>query len=368
MSHLEKLLVLTLVVFLPSQLAYHWWPSWSLVSGVRVDYLSPTLYFTDILVLILLIWGFAQNTIRLPKILYIFGLGAMINIYFAYSPALATYYWLRFLELFLLGIYLHHRKQQLKTVIAAGLIVAMLWSSVLAICQFLWQHSVGGPWVWLGERALSVTAPGIAKLDLGAYGFWLRAYATFPHPNALAAFILLSTLLVGYLVPKLPKPWYLLWIPMFLALIFSWSRSIFVAILALVFPWVAPIALFLPGNPASFSERWQLLVLALEKITQHAVAGVGLGNFIPALSGQTYQPVHNVYLLLWAELGLGVVVVLYFLVKTMKELLRQQQWVLFRAMVVVIGLGLVDHYWVTLHQTSLLLAVLVSQIELKSEP
>ena len=33
-----KYLFLVLILFLPSQLGKHWWPEWSLVDGVRVDY------------------------------------------------------------------------------------------------------------------------------------------------------------------------------------------------------------------------------------------------------------------------------------------------------------------------------------------
>lgn len=368
MSRLEQFLVLILIVFLPSQLAFHWWPSWSLVSGVRVDYLAPTVYFTDLIIIPLLILGIAKKIIKVPKIFYLILLGAGINIYFAYSPVVAVYHWLRFVELFILGVYFYYRSQKLKTVIAAGLLLAMFWSSVLAIWQIFLQRSVGGPWVWLGERLFSITTPGIAKLDLGNFGYHLRPYATLPHPNALAGFILLGTLLFLHFHPKPPKALLLLWLPIILALILSWSRSVFFAILALIFPWVLPLVFLLPGNPTSFSERWQLLVLAFHSIQQHPWFGVGLGNFIPSLRGSVYQPVHNLVALLGSELGIGFLVAIgWYVVKAIVGLFQQKQWLLLKTFIVVLGLGMVDHYWLTLQQTALLLTILLAQIKLKSK-
>ncbi len=54
---IHKILFLILLAFLPVQLGRHFWPKWSYVMGLRIDYLSPTIYLTDILVfLILFLW------------------------------------------------------------------------------------------------------------------------------------------------------------------------------------------------------------------------------------------------------------------------------------------------------------------------
>lgn len=367
MQRFEKLLVLTLLVFLPSQLSFHWWSSWSLVSGVRVDYLSPTFYLTDFLAIILVLYGFIKKYIQLSNKLLLLILVAAINISFAYSPLVALFAWLRFGELLLLGFYFYQRSQKLKSEIAAGLIVAMLWSSLLAIWQFLLHHSVGGAWKWLGERSISVSTPGIAKLDLGAWGYWLRPYATLPHPNALAAFLFIGSLLIIYFNSIHIKKYWWLGLPIFLAILLSWSRSVFVAILALIFPWALPVVLLLPGNPTSLVERWQLAKMAFISIQHHLLFGVGLGNFIPALKGQTYQPVHNIFILLWSELGLLFIIPLLYLIKFIKILFAEKHWILLKIILVIMGLGFVDHYWLTLHQTSLLFTIALAQIKLKSE-
>ena len=40
---------------LPTQLGKHFWPGWSLISGIRVDYLAPTIYLVDIIVIMMII-------------------------------------------------------------------------------------------------------------------------------------------------------------------------------------------------------------------------------------------------------------------------------------------------------------------------
>src|SRR5680860_1754307 len=50
-----------LILFLPTQVGKHFWLQSSFVYGLRIDYLSPTLYLTDILILIILILFFLKR-------------------------------------------------------------------------------------------------------------------------------------------------------------------------------------------------------------------------------------------------------------------------------------------------------------------
>ena len=60
----EKILLFLTILFLPTQLGKHFWPQFSYIYSLRVDYLSPTLYFWDILVMGLLsVW-----VLRKPEI------------------------------------------------------------------------------------------------------------------------------------------------------------------------------------------------------------------------------------------------------------------------------------------------------------
>src|SRR3989344_9415701 len=58
-----------LILFLPTQLGRHFWPNFSFVSGIRIDYLSPTLYATDIFILLIFVfWLFGVcHRERIPQ-------------------------------------------------------------------------------------------------------------------------------------------------------------------------------------------------------------------------------------------------------------------------------------------------------------
>jgi O-antigen ligase len=126
----------------------------------------------------------------------------------------------------------------------------------------------------------------------------------------------------------------------------------------------------------AFFQRWQLMRAAFLMIKSAPLAGVGLNNFIVCLPafwsmiGFTYwlQPVHNFYLLLASETGfVGLLILGWFLFLTFKNLWKIENCSfkgitpkqLQIALIVILLLGLVDHYWLTLQQTQLLLAIVL---------
>jgi len=356
MVKLEKGLLFLLILLLPSQLAYHFWPSWSLIHGIRVDYLSPTLYLTDIIIIGLFL--ISRLRIRVPLSVIIF---VVLNTLNSALPLLAIYKWLRLLEYFWLFKYLVSQKNRLLNLVPWTLSLAVLWTSGLAWVQFLLQRSVGGPLYWLGERTFSISTPGIAKIAIGywplAIGQVLRPYATLPHPNALAGWLLVAGLVVG----RWPLVISLITIPL------TFSRSVILLLPALLWRksklftlllFVISFVLFAKlGNPASFSERAVLNQKAIQTIKRFPIFGVGLGNFIyhvPVIR----QPVHNIYLLAASELGLPALFVIgYFVIKNLFQISNFKFQI---ALAVVLATGAVDHYWLTLHQNSLLLVILLA--------
>src|SRR3989339_202451 len=99
------------ILLLPTQLGKHFFPDWALVLGRRLDYLSPTLFLTDItIVFTIFFWllqkihnpKFRVQNIKInPKTLFVslsLCLFVVLNILFAVSPLIAFYKWLKVLE------------------------------------------------------------------------------------------------------------------------------------------------------------------------------------------------------------------------------------------------------------------------------
>jgi len=425
---LHQKLFLLLVLLLPVQLGRHFWPEWSYVMGLRVDYLSPTIYLTDILVFLILgTWILdkfkiqnpclagrqAKSKIKIKNSKFIFFLASVFifllaNCFFAKNQGVAVYRLVKIAEFSLLGFYVAKNDYSLFT-IHWSLVLAVIYSSLLAIAQFIKQSSVGGIFWWLGERTFNAGTPGIAKTDFFGH-LLLRPYATFPHPNVLAAFVLIAFILSApfvYQKDKLLFVFYFLISTVTLFISFSqavWLVGLVVGLLVLgnlkINKWLKGLAwggaiflliFYLIKVPIfmeeSFSQRLGLAKNALQLIKQNLFIGVGLNNFIVNLpkfqQGQILwlQPVHNIYLLMVAETGLvGLVIFGWFLFLSYKKLLScyarylvisnkkrdieisRYQNSLFIALGAILALGLFDHYWLTLQQTQLLFAIILGLI------
>ena len=65
----ELLLFYSIILFLPTQLGLHFWPEYSKVLGLRIDYLSPTIYMTDVLILLLIVLWLIDSFLSLRVVL-----------------------------------------------------------------------------------------------------------------------------------------------------------------------------------------------------------------------------------------------------------------------------------------------------------
>ncbi len=281
------------------------------------------------------------------------------------QPA-AFYKFFKILEFALLGLYVAKNSYGLR-VAGYGLALAVAYSSLIAIAQFIKQSSLGGFFWFLGERTFNVATPGIAKASLGGR-LLMRPYATFPHPNALAGFILISLILtLPVFRHKLFAICYLLFA--LIALMLAFSRSAWlVGFLIIFYLAIRKIRIANWGLMAFASEalvqRIELNKIALQLIKQYPLAGVGLNNFIVRLPEFWrkpvfwLQPVHNIYLLIVAEIGIvGLLIFLWFLFLTFRHL--RDGVVFMTALSAILLLGLFDHYWFTLQQNQLLLAIVL---------
>ncbi|HEX8932217.1 MAG TPA: hypothetical protein VF810_03625, partial [Patescibacteria group bacterium] len=191
---LEPLLFWLLILFLPTQLGKHFWPDFAIVAGIRIDYLSPTLYLTDVVVVgLFIVWLINHvHTLKWQKlknfsILVIFWLYLILNIWLSHNLVNGFYHLLKFSEFVFVAYYVASVLKTSSALAKLALLLScgVIFESLLAISQFLRQGSLGGIFYYFGERLFSGITPGIANASINGV-LILRPYGTFSHPNVLA--------------------------------------------------------------------------------------------------------------------------------------------------------------------------------------
>lgn len=366
--NIRSLLLLLIIFFLPTQLGYHLWPSFSYVLGFRVDYLSPTFYFTD-----LLIWVFIlsesltylrnrktpiKNKAQLfivtsdkktPNNLLInhhtifwsvFLLFILLNSIFSVSTPNTIVGYLKLFELLAFGYFLNLYFSKYTLPLVLSFIAGCSLQAVLSIAQFFHQGSLGGFLYYMGERTYDSLTPGIANASLDGL-LILRPYGTLPHPNVLGGLLVIGLLFLVSFRKYMRLPLLTFFITLFsTALLLTLSRTAIVTAavitpllflkktisnkqmgILLAYGVLGALILFLSPLGQRFhflladesvTMRVYLLKEAYYLFTTHAFLGVGLHSFLPALSqADTFsrdieylQPVHSIYLLVLSELGI----------------------------------------------------------------
>jgi hypothetical protein len=402
-----------LILLLPTQLALHFWPNWAYVYGFRIDYFSPTLYLTDILMILLFVlWVFqhfskkTRNKRDTSKCVYLLATILLfvfigINIYFAKSFWVASYKWIKVVEFVLLGLFIARTKDfKFGSWIAKPLSFSLIAVSTIAFVQFNLQKTIGGALFLLGERSFTSTTPGIATFMIFGREF-LRPYSIFPHPNAMAGFLGVGFFLLLFGLNKKTKTlsYYRLslvvavltlilsishgaWISFALAglvLVFAKgsqnmmgrlcvSTIVVVIAASLLLPTVSNMLLPSINYGEEVTHRLHLTKASGVLIAENPIVGVGEGNYIlglienadfPKLSWWL-QPVHNIFLLMFSETGfIGLSLFVLLLLAVSSKAIIKKKKILLGAFFFVIFTGFFDHYWVTLQQTQGLFAVLI---------
>jgi hypothetical protein len=197
---IEKFLFFLIIVFLPTQLGRHFWPDFSYIYSLKIDYLAVTLYFWEILVYLLWISYILKKRIfnkRTGVFLAILFISACYSLFFSNNWLVGISRVINWIPAALLALYVSSKPASIvKHTILKYLPYSLLIVCVLAFLQFILGRTIG-LWV-LGERSFDLSTPGIATFNW--YGeVFLRPYATFSHPNVLAAFTLLCGLLLLFL-------------------------------------------------------------------------------------------------------------------------------------------------------------------------
>ncbi len=395
---ISRLLLFSFVLFLPTQLGKHYFMDFSFLSGVRIDYLAATLYLTDILAILLVIFNLKEFTPLLKnKLSYIFLFLLILNIVFSLSPPIAAYKSIKYMEMILVFILfknffknLNHGdgNENSSRLILVGLLIGGVTELFLSILQLIYKHAIQGPFYYLGERYFTLSSPDIAKASLNGVEI-LRAYGSFSHPNSMAGFYLLiyffaltykrfsediilkymtlfvSAALILCSFSKIPiivffilNLWYVISNPLEIKCSFCRvSRIVVIGIVSLVF-------LFTKGDPFTLTKRGDLFSNALTIFYHHPLFGVGQGNYLVAQNSfpikYSYfflQPVHNILLLFLVEGGAFLAFFSSFqLIKYFWQ--YKKSMFFFYLIIPVMITGFFDHYWLTLQQNMLLLPLL----------
>src|ERR1035437_9579523 len=102
--NLSAIFFYLLLLFLPTQFGKHFWPNFSYVYGIRIDYLSPTLYFTDVLIILIIVFWLFEKRKSLSKVFpklrffAVFILFIIIGIIQSNSQAVGIYGLVKLLE------------------------------------------------------------------------------------------------------------------------------------------------------------------------------------------------------------------------------------------------------------------------------
>lgn len=374
---------------LSTQLGKHFFLPFSYLSGIRIDYLAPTLYAIDLVSFVLIASLFVQKTIQMEKLrivikkywlsMCIAFFCLLLNLYFAPSKELWLYAVVRILQWIGVLTFFILRGSD------AGLVKSLIWgvffgavlTLVLALMQLSTRRSVEGIFYWLGERRLSIATPSIAKAVVFGKEF-LRPYGTFSHPNSMGGFYLLLYVFVLTQRERIEKGVRIILLFVTSALvIISFSRTALVvyAVIHLIYffrtaprckicviakyafvSFILVIALLVSGDRQSLQKRTDLAYKAVSILLQNPGSGSSLGGYLIAQHAYPQQfpvffeqPVHSIYLYALAQLGIPLsFLVLSYIWLFVRPFMRFLPFTL--PLAVVLLTGAVDHYWLTLPQ------------------
>jgi O-antigen ligase len=402
----EKYLNFLLVFLIPTQLAIHFWPNFAFVFGIRVDYLAPSIYLSDVLLVFLFInwfvhsgrwvlWRFVKNN-KLVLICTLFIL--LINIIFSSNIYLSLIKWAKLFEIALFAIYVGARKDVFgNEKFFLTLFISLIFFSIIGILQVINGGTLGGPLYILGERSFNLSTPGIALAQIKGFPI-LRAYSTFPHPNSLAGYFVVASLILFESV-LIKRRFFKLGISIIVfTFTLAFSLSAFIGLLvsclivflykkdflkekilkyftAFIFGFsllFTILSKFFINTGIEFSQsvyqRFQLAYVSGLSISHNFLVGSGLNTFIPnevslstvATGVWFLQPVHNIYLLVFSELGIFGFIFFFFLInRIFMKFINKRHLSLLAGLIVVMVTGLFDHYWFTIQQNMLLIGLLI---------
>lgn len=366
------------------------------VEGIYVNYLVPTLSILDlgiflILGSILVTKGFSfykdlfKNIKNGLVLLFVFLL--LQNVFLLNFNSLL--FSLRLFSLIILFLSLLEimKKEKLgktvkKKIVNSGIVILLsnvLIQGALGVVQFKRGSSLGID--FLGESEIVSGMMGSSFVELAGQVF-LRAYGTFPHPNVLGGFLLLTIFLGVYLYQRRKFMGILLIIFSIVSMVFTFSRISILLAVFVILVFITKEVLFKKGRSLlnisfspllmerfqnlfssgdrSWSERLGLVKASFRIIKENWLLGTGGGNFVEGMEGFVprtsrgillTQPVHNIFLLYVAEFGiLGFLLIFYVLFYAIIKNIKRVSLYGILLLFVIIVIGIFDHYLFSLPQ------------------
>jgi hypothetical protein len=310
-----------------------------------------------------------------PFLLCIF---SFFSVFWSQNPAIAFFRSIKLIEYYLLFLYVSFRIVPCGTKFSSTwnniffvVILNCTFQSLIGIFQFITQQAIG--LFWLGESHISPNVPGVAKILFNGHVL-IRSYGLFPHPNIFAGFLLISIILCMIYKNSTHRPLlfshtirfkgfniilgkrnldFIIFVQS-LALLLTFSKSAIIGLaISLLYIYVPRrtfrtydindrnfrviilsifILLFMAylswSNvnlllTKSLYERVLYLDVSRGTIMANPLLGIGIGQFVinmpkyvNNLALWQFQPVHNVFLLIWSELGIiGFGLFIYWLCK-----------------------------------------------------
>lgn len=405
MTKTSKRIFYLLVLLLPMNLGKHFEILDSYVWGLLVDYLVPTIYVQDILVIGILFFWLLEKGIpkketfikffnaKYIQVLIFFLFSMLLSVFVSQRLIPSMYTFVRFflyVGLFLYVVYevkLERDFYKIVNLVSYGVI----FLGILSIAQFLKQGSVFNNYLFLGEQPYSVSTWGIVKEKIFGVGK-VASYGLFKHPNTFGGFLAI-VLIWLYIGIKRNKKFSVPFLVGTVALILTFSYTSWACFLLgilitfliknqwlgfkhtlLIFMTAFSILMaFLPvfknlvpevSSHPSFYRRSNLIIGTKRIIEEKPLFGVGIGSFtalideyMPVSADLRFtQPVHNVFLLLFSEIGaVGLLFFVLFMFYASKKIVRLRfLGMLFISFIQILFLFSWDHYFLTQHQTLLL--------------
>lgn len=401
LKKITEYLLYIFVFLIPWQTRYIY--KYLTLGGKVFEYGKLSLYLSELFLILFIgfsIFSFKnknvsrQKSIKSTKIIFIFLLVVLITFWGALNKQLYFYGLLKLMEVIVLYFLIIKTKiDYLKLEIV--FIISMFIHSLLGIYQFFSQSIFANKYLGIAEQISS--QGGVSVLE-GSFGRILRTYGGFSHPNIFGGFLVIAILFLISIYLSQKKKTILFCftlIILFSALVLTFSRSAFLTLFLSLFIFliysilkrievrktISILLILILVSSISFilfndfiktriqgkerlelkssSERMILKDQALEILNKNWFLGGGINNYISTVYNKVdsslniweYQPVHNVYLLIFVDLGiLGLIFYIYLLSYTLyKAFILNDLNKFFLGLIIlsIIIINFFDHYFWT---------------------